>query len=113
MAAMSTTLTEFASLGDSRTYTVSGHSVTSPKLVIQKRKVPTGNQVVQENTISVIYGTVDSGGEILPQKVLFSGVIRYPVSSTSTAITAALAVFRDIVASDEFGATVTTQNFVE
>jgi len=113
VAAMSTTLTEFASLGDSRTYTVSGHSVSLPKLVIQKRKVPQGNQTVQESTISVVYGTVDAGSAVLPQKVLMSATIRYPVASTSTAITAALAVLKDIVASDEFAAMVTTQNFVK
>lgn len=113
MAAMSTTLTEFSTLGDSRTYTVSGHSVTSPKLVIQKRKVPAGSQTVQESTVSVIYGTVDSAGEILPSKVVMNAVIRYPVASTSTAITAALAVLKDIVASDEFAAMVTTQNFLK
>jgi hypothetical protein len=42
-----------------------------------------------------------------------SATVRYPVSSTATAISAALAVLKDIVASDEFASTVTTQNFLK
>lgn len=113
MASYTTALTEFASNGDSRTYTVSGHSVSSPKLVIQKRKVPTGNQIMAESNVSVVYGTVDAAGEVLPQKVLMTFGVRYPVSSTGTAITAALAVARDLMASDEWTAIVTSQNFLE
>lgn len=113
MASYTTDLTEFASNGDSRTYTVSGHSVSLPKLVIQKRKVPTGNQIMAESNVSVVYGTVDAAGAVLPQKVLMTFGVRYPVNSTSTAITAALATARDLIASDEWTAIVSSQNFLE
>jgi hypothetical protein len=113
MAALATTLTEFSSLGDSRTWTVSGHSVAKPKLVIQKRKVPTGNQTVAEVKCSVIYGTEDSDGAMLPSKVVYDVIARYPVSSGDTAIADALVVFRDVVQSTEFGTAVTSQNFLK
>lgn len=46
MAAMTTALTEFSTNGDSRTYTTSGHTVSNPKLVTQKRRVPDRKSVV-------------------------------------------------------------------
>lgn len=113
MAAMSTALTHFSTDGDSRTWTTSTHTVGKPRLVIQKRKVPVGNQVVAETTLSVIHATVDAAGVTLPQKVTFSATYRTPITGATGDTTAALAIFRDIVASDEFGAAVTGQLFVK
>jgi len=112
MAAMTTALTEFATNGDSRTYTYTGHTVSDPRLVLQKRKVPVGNAVMSENSLRVISGT-DESGTILPQKVSFEVVARYPVNCTYADVTAALAVFRDIVASDEWTSSVSSANFVK
>jgi hypothetical protein len=113
MAAMSTALTEFADNGDSRTFTYTGHKASDPRLVIQKRKVPTGDQVVAETSLSVVSGTEDAGNIPLAQRVSFQAVVRYPIAGTYADVTAALAVFRDIVASDEFTASVQTQNWVK
>jgi len=112
MAAMTTTLTEFSDSADSRTYTLSGHTVGEPRLVIQKRKVPTSVAGVSESDIKVVYGTTDSNGDILSSKISFEAKVRMPVSGDSTDVTAALAVFRDIIAGDEFGNTVTTQEYL-
>jgi len=113
MAAMSTALTEFSTNGDSKTWTLSGHTVSAPKIVIQKRKVPVGNQTVGENVISVIRGTVDSNGAVLPSKVVMSVTIRYPVAGLATDVTAVRDVLKDIVAGDEFAASITSQNFLK
>lgn len=113
MAAMSTALTVFSDNGNSRTFTATGHTVQKPKLVIQTRKVPTGNQVIQESKVSVIQATVDTGGSAIPERVSFQAVYRSPITGASADVTAALAIFRDIVASDEFTAVVNTQNFVK
>lgn len=113
MAAMTTVLTEFSTLGDSRTYTAPSHVVTKPVLVLQKRKVPVGNQVVAEDVITHLQGTVDSAGATLPQKVSFSCTVRRPVDGIAADVTAALALFREIIASDEFTAVVNTQNYVK
>lgn len=112
MAAMNTALTEFADNGNSRTYVLSGHTAAKPQLVIQKRRVPAGNQIVSESTISVLYATEDPDGAVLSQKVGFDVVVRYPISGDSADVTAALATFRDIIAGDEFGVTVTTQKWL-
>lgn len=112
MAAMLTSLTEFSDNGNSRTSTTTGHVATKPKLVIQKRKVPTGNQTVLEDDVNVVHGAEDSDGVVLPQKVSFHVVCRRSVNAISTDVDAALAVFRDVVAGDEFGNMVSTQEWL-
>jgi hypothetical protein len=112
MAAMTTALTVFSTFGDTRTFVQSGHSVSAPKLVIQKRKVPKGNQKVGETVISVVNSTVDSASLPLESRVQFSASIRYPVDGSASDVAAALATFRDIVAGDEFAAAVNGQYFL-
>lgn len=112
MAAMTTVLTEFANNGNSRTCTTSGHTASKPKLVIEKRKVPDGNQTVAEYSCKVIHATVDADGLALSQKVSFEAVVRYPIAGVANEVTAALAIFRDVIAGDEFGSSVTTQNWL-
>lgn len=112
MAAQTTALTEFSDNGDSRTYTYSGHSVSSPKLVIQKRRVPVGNQKVAQDTVTVVSGTTDADALPIPERVSFEVTIRRPVHGQAGDVAAALAIFRDIVAGDEFGNTVDTQEYL-
>lgn len=112
MAAMITALTEFSDKDNSRTYTYTGHTASEPKLVIQKRKLAVGNQEVLEDTVSVISSTEDALGNILESKVVFTATIRRPKSGIAADVTAALAIFRDIVAGDEFGNTVSTQEYL-
>lgn len=112
MAAMTTALTEFADNGNSRTYTYTGHTASEPRLVIERRKVATGSTSVIEDTIQVLSSTEDAAAEILSSKVLFEAKIRRPVNGIAADVTAALAIFRDIVAGDEFTNTVNTQEWL-
>lgn len=112
MAAMTTALTEFSDKENSRTYFYTGHTVSKPKLVLQKRKVPVGNQQTVEDTISVLNGTEDSNGDLLASRVMFTVSVTRPKSGIAADVTAALAVFRDIVAGDEFGLTVTDSRYL-
>lgn len=112
MAAMTTALTEFADNGNSRTYTYTGHTASEPRLVIQRRKVATGSTSVIEDTVSVISATEDAAGDLLSSKVLFEAKIRRPVDGIAADVTAALAIFRDVVAGDEFTNTVSTQEWL-
>lgn len=112
MAAMTTALTEFSDNGDSRTYTQATHTVQEPLLVIQKRKVPTGNQTMAEVVVNVVNATTDVDSAVLSQKILFGATVRYPIAGTSADVTAALATFRDIIAGDEFANAVSTQEFL-
>lgn len=109
MAGMSTSLTVFSTSENSRTYVVSGHTPSAPRVVTQKRRVPSGSQVVADDTVTIVYGTVDADDIPLAQKVSFAASVRRPITGDAADVTAALAVFRDIVASDEFGAMVTGQ----
>jgi len=112
MAAMTTVLTEFANNGNSRTSTLSGHTAVSPRLVIEKRRVPEGNQTMIEYSFKVVYATEDDDGEILSNKVSFETVVRYPVLGQSADVAAALAIIVDIIAGDEFANSVSTQEWL-
>jgi hypothetical protein len=61
----------------------------------------------------VVYGTEDADGLPLAPKVVFDAGVRYPANGQSSDVTAALAVFRDFVASDEFTTMVTSQAYVQ
>lgn len=112
MAGMVTALVEFSDRENARTYTLATHTVQNPRVVVQKRSVAKTSEGVSESSILVSYGTVDSSGNPLASKVNMSAVIRYPVNGNAADVTAALAVFRDIVASDEFTSMVNSQNYV-
>lgn len=109
MAAMTTVLTEFSQSGNSRTSTLNGHTAVSPRLVIEKRRVPEGNQTMVEYSCKVVYATVDGDDAVLSNKISFEASVRYPVLGQSADVTAALGIFSDIIAGDEFASsTVTT-----
>jgi hypothetical protein len=81
-------------------------------MVIQTRKVPNSVNGVAETSIKVVHGTENADSEPIDQKVSFEVVVRSPLAGQASDVTAALAIFRDIVAGDEFGLTVTSQNYL-
>lgn len=113
MASFTTVITEFSDTENNRTYMVSGHTVQAPRLVIQKRKVPSTVSGISESHLMVVFGTTDAEDNPLASKVVFDAGVRYPANGQSDDITAALAAFRDFVASDEFAAMVTSQAYVQ
>lgn len=113
MALMTTVLTEFSDNGNSRTYTQAGHTAVEPQLVLQKRKVPSGNQSTIEDTITVLSSTEDASGALLDSRVSFTATVRRPKDGIAADVTAMLAVFRDIIAGDEFTNTVNTQEWLK
>lgn len=113
MASFTTSITEFSDKENNRVYSVSGHTIQKPQLVIQKRKVPASYGSVAESSLQVVYGTEDGNGEMLQSKVVFSASVRNPANCITADVTSALAVFRDFVASDEFTAMVTSQEYVQ
>jgi hypothetical protein len=112
MGAMTTPLTTFSYEKDKRTSTYTGHATQDPHIVIETRKVPTGSQVMAESRVKVVSGTEDADGLVLQNKVSFEAVVRYPVDGIVADVTAALAIFRDIVAGDEFANTVSKQEWL-
>lgn len=111
MAAMSTTLNEYTTNGDKRTYSTPGHSMAKPKIVVCKRTVPTGNKTNAGIVWDVVHATTDSEGAILPQRVLFSVGSSYPIQGAVADRDDALTILRDLVASDEFTASVGSGDF--
>jgi hypothetical protein len=113
MAAMTTVLTEFTNSGNSKTSTYSGHTAVKPKLVIEKKRPIEGSASMAEYSFKVVEATEDAEGIVLSSKVSFEATVRYPKDGDSAEITSALAVFRDIVAGDEFGVSVSTLNWLD
>lgn len=113
MASFATVISEFSDKENARTYMVTGHTVQKPKLLIQKRRVPPTPQAASQSTLTVVYGTLDADGLPLASKVAFAADVRYPANGTAADVTAALAVFRDFVASDEFTSMVNSQAYVQ
>lgn len=111
MAGMTTSLTEFATNGNSRTSFYTGHTAVEPRLVIETRKTPTGGSSVLEDVFKTLSSTEDANGEILDSKVLIETKVRRPANGIAADVTAALAVHRDIIASDEFTSKVSTQQW--
>jgi hypothetical protein len=83
-----------------------------PKIVIEKRRVPEGNQVIVEQSAKVVCACVDADGVILPNKISFDVVVRYPVQSIAADVTAVKDILADIVGGDEFAASILTQNWL-
>lgn len=113
MASFTTTISEFSDQENKRTYMVTGHTVQAPKLLIQKRSVPKTASSAGESQLMVVYGTTDADSLPLASKVVFSADVRYPANGQSSDVAAALAVFRDFVASDEFTNLVNSQAYVQ
>lgn len=112
MAVMTTALTEFADNGNSRVYALDGHNALRPKLVLQKRMSPVGNQVIAQDTITVVMATEDADGNVLNPRVSIQCVVRRPLNGSSSDVDAVMAIFRDLVASDNFSTVVETQNWL-
>jgi hypothetical protein len=112
MAAMTTALTEFSTSGNSRTSTLLNHTAVKPKLLIEKRRVPEGNQTVAEYSFKIVEATTDAAEAILTNKVSFEAIVRYPVLGDSSDVTAALSIFSDVVSGDEFANSVSTQEWL-
>lgn len=114
MASFTTTLVGHSEKSNSRTFEIdSTHTVAKPHLVIQTRKEAQGNQVISQDNLVVSMATEDADGNVLPQRVTFEAVIRRSKNGASADATAALAVFRDLVASDEFTAISTRQQYIQ
>lgn len=109
MAAMSTTLKEFADNGNSRTYTAPGHTVLKPALVIQKRRPAPTNTGAAEDSVKVVFGTLDASGVPHPVKDSIEIIVRRSPSGVAGDLTAAMALAREIFASTNFDGTVSGQ----
>lgn len=104
MADMTTTLTEYAMSGDSKSFTVAGHTAQLPRLVIQKRRLPASPKGNAQMTTSFIRGAVGADSIPLAGKVAVDVISRFPLEmiNMSSEVDAVIALVRDYVASDDF-----------
>lgn len=115
MAVMTTVLKRFTTVGTTKTSRHPSGSLQEPKLVIERVRVPEGNKTVGEYSASVLYAALDADGQVLPSKVAFTVTFRSPVNigPTETVVADALALFREIVASDNFATSVNSLDYLQ
>lgn len=115
MAAMTTALADYTYNGNVRAFKHPNHTAQKAKLITQKRKAAVGTTGVSEDNISVAYTTLDANDIPIPAKVTFSVNVRRPsnMAGDATEVTDALALFREIIASDNFGSVVTSQAWLQ
>lgn len=107
MAAMTTALTVYSDDRNSRTYVDEAtHTDTEPRLCIQKRIPAENGRKRAKNTFDVVFGTSDADGDPISEKIVLGASSLVPVSGQAADVTAAIALYRDFVASDAFVAMV-------
>jgi len=112
MAVMTTALTEMINNGTSRTYRTAAHTVAAPRLVIQKVKFPPTPTGVAEDSIRIVFGTVDAQGAPNTSKISMEVTIRRPADANADHVSAAKALLRDFVASDQLDNVVNSQKWL-
>lgn len=114
MAAQTTALTEFSTLGNTRTSLLATHAVTKPALVIEKRSNVTQNSRIAEYEFALVYGVDDASGAVLPEKLVHRVNVRVPLyMDDATVKAAALAALKDIVNGDEFASSITKMGWLK
>lgn len=107
------TLIEYNDGNNVRTYSLSGHLPNKPRLVIQKRVVPSSLNGVDSMSIKTVYGTEDAEGLILLSKFTAETIIRLPRDGLAADQALLLAAHGDIVASAEYAASVASFNYIQ
>lgn len=113
MPAITTALTEYSDNGNSRTYSVSGHTAVQPYLLVEKRVAPSSMEGSTEFSFRIVKGTTDADGAVIAARQSAEVIIRRPYQGDADDATAVLALLKEVVASDEFAASVGTLNFFE
>lgn len=109
MATFQTALTTFSDTENKRTYiAASTHTTIKPRLLIQSRKLATGNEKFNTMTYRFVYGTVNSGSLIIPDRYSVELVHRFPIDGATADRDALLAHVKDIVSCDEYAASYAT-----
>lgn len=106
MADMVTALTGYSNVGTTITYETAGHSLSDAKLVVQKRGQQGSGQTLFKGEVAVVAGAEDSAGDQMPNNLRLTAASSIPVGVIAADIDAAIVIFRDYVASDDFPAAV-------
>lgn len=112
MANMTTSLTQRSDAADTREWAAPTHTLAVPFLVRQKRSTPKTLIGRAVDTISVLRGGVDTVGAALNSPLTASLTVNRQANMAATDSAAALALLREIVASDNFTALWNSQAYV-
>lgn len=110
---MSTVLTPFSNQEHSKTSTTPTHTALLPFVVIEKRKVAEGNRTMVEQSNKVVKATQNAASETLANKVSVEIIARYPLEGDSADLTAVLTLVKEIVNSDNFANSISTQEWLQ
>lgn len=112
LLAASLVLTEFSNSANSRTYLVPGHTNALPSKCTHRRRIPTGNQTVVEDTFVLTQKIADVDGVALPQPITFELKMRRPLVATQSELANVRLNLDRIMSSDEFVLTMTQSTYV-
>jgi hypothetical protein len=90
------------SIKDQTKFTLTGHSVTTPHLVIFDRKVPTSVGAVPSYRIRVIKGEEDEDGIPLSTKPIIDTNIRWDQGATASSVKGLLAYLGAVLSDTDF-----------
>jgi hypothetical protein len=114
MAAMVTSLIPYNEALNVKEWILDSHTALTPRKVIQKRRVPNGNQSVIEDTITLSAEAVDAEGVVLPQRCSIEIKVRRPKQHMGTQLTTVLMpLARDFVSADEFEAVISKSLYLD
>lgn len=113
MSQLTTPISEYSDNGNTRTYAVQGHLAAKPFLVIQKRSAPGGVNASTEMSFRVIKATTNAIGDIIPNKASVEVVVRCPNQGKPDDLQTAFTLAKEIIASDEFRASVTSLTWLK
>lgn len=113
MAIITTAYKQFNDSNNARTWSLPGHTVLKPLLAIQRRVVPQGNKRTAKTELSFVAGTVDADSLTVAEKHRITVTVDTAVYGASADMTALLVLFREAIASDEFTAAVSSQDYVK
>lgn len=95
-----------ANNGDQTTFTLPGHSVSTPHLVIFDRRVPVSNNgngyTTPSYRVRVIRGFLGPDNEPLAARVVVDATIRWPMDAPLTDVKGMVGVLGDIFSSTDF-----------
>lgn len=106
MADMTAALSFYSNVGTTITYTSAGHDLSDAKFMVQKRGQQGSGQTLYKGEVAVVQGAEDSAGDQLPNNLRLTAASSIPIGTIVADIDAAIVLFRDYVASDDFPAAV-------
>lgn len=109
MANMSTSLVTFSENGNKRTSAAPSNTAALPRLILQQRSIASGVEGVSEMQHRVVFGAADASGLPIVQRISFLVLARIPILARSTEVDAAKALYREMIASDNWAASVAGQ----